>query len=369
MKPKTLILLVVAVGCGLGASIMTSRLLADRQRQSEPEPMVRVLVAKGRVPGFLPLKEPEKLFDIVEMPAKFAPKRHYAGEGDKLDAAQLKDQKLNKTLGEGHILLTDDIQSKDQRSIVDMLQPGQRAVAITVNAASTVAGFVHPGSRVDVVSTVRGQESSSQLILQNMLVVAVDDNDTRNPDKKVILGQTVTLAATPEEAGRLTLAQAMGELRLLLKAEGDTSRVSQFTIKPADLRKAPSDSSRLPPPSTVVGGPSSPPPVLPLDPLPPDEKKGPSEVVKVDKKPDPPRELPRRKLHVMRIVTGASTEKVMFDLNRSRDEEDDDAQGGSPARKPDDARKPAPPTPGGAGKAREPGKPAGGRPGPAVGGK
>ena len=43
MKPKTLILMVVAVSCGLGASYMTSRLLADREQDVEK---VAVLIAK-----------------------------------------------------------------------------------------------------------------------------------------------------------------------------------------------------------------------------------------------------------------------------------------------------------------------------------
>ena len=49
MKPKTLILMVVAVVCGLGASYMTSRLLAERDDKPADQPAmtkVKVLVAK-----------------------------------------------------------------------------------------------------------------------------------------------------------------------------------------------------------------------------------------------------------------------------------------------------------------------------------
>ena len=59
-----------------------------------------------------------------------------------------------------------------------------------------------------------------------MLVLAVDTQDQRNPEQKSILAQTVTLAATPEEATRLALASSIGELRLLPKAHGDTKRMA-----------------------------------------------------------------------------------------------------------------------------------------------
>ena len=55
MKPKTMILMVVAVCCGLGASYITSKLLAERNNKGDSEPTVPVLVAKGKVPAALPI--------------------------------------------------------------------------------------------------------------------------------------------------------------------------------------------------------------------------------------------------------------------------------------------------------------------------
>ena len=60
MKPKTLILLGVAIACGLGASYMTSRLLAERQ--SDDEPKITVLVARKALNMGEPIKAPEELF-------------------------------------------------------------------------------------------------------------------------------------------------------------------------------------------------------------------------------------------------------------------------------------------------------------------
>src|SRR4051794_10629073 len=61
MKPKTLILMVVAVTCGLGASYMTSRLLAERQPDETEK--VSFLVAKKHLDMGLTVRKVEDLFE------------------------------------------------------------------------------------------------------------------------------------------------------------------------------------------------------------------------------------------------------------------------------------------------------------------
>jgi len=73
MKPKTMILMVVAVVCGLGASYMTSRLLAERQQPAEDT--VMILVAKQKVPAFIPTKDPKKYFEPKQYLITSAPKK------------------------------------------------------------------------------------------------------------------------------------------------------------------------------------------------------------------------------------------------------------------------------------------------------
>jgi len=132
MKPKTMILMVVAVACGLGASIMTSRLLADRKSEAEPE--VPVLIARAKVQGWTVIKEPDKLFGVKMYPASFAPR------GAVGNPKKLKTQKLNKTIGEGHLLTESDLLSKDQKAIDTELLPGQRATSIKVDARAKGEG-------------------------------------------------------------------------------------------------------------------------------------------------------------------------------------------------------------------------------------
>src|SRR5262249_29387012 len=220
MKSKTMILMVVAVACGLGASYMTSRLLAERSNEPKEEEKVSVLVAKRNVPQGTLLKEPGDWFTEKEFTISDAPKKAVR------TFDELKDRVLSKPLSDEQWVSADDLLRKDQAGF--QLPKGMRAVAIKVNVDTVVAGFVQPNSRVDIINTVQGggQEGYSQTILQNMLVLAIDTLDQRDLEKKAIISSTVTLAVTPEESHVLALAAHMGELRLSLRPADDQEKVT-----------------------------------------------------------------------------------------------------------------------------------------------
>jgi pilus assembly protein CpaB len=312
MKPKTMILMVVAVACGLGASYMTSKLLADR-KQNDDKPTVPVLVAKTRVPGWVAIKEPEKYFDVKLFPQDVAPPKALT------EFAEVKDQRLNKYIDEGKPVTHADILTKEQADLAAQLLPGQRAMAIKVNAESLAGGFVLPGTRVDVLCTIRGNDAQAKIFLQNMLVLAVDTQDQRPgaDNVKTILGQTVTLAATPEESTRLALASSMGELRLLLKSHSDTRRVHAQVVRGADLDKPLSTRSDA---EADAPAPAPAPVAVPTAPI------GPVEEEKKVEEPRRPVVEPVRKkksnLHLMRINNGGNTTKVLFRKGEKEDDED-----------------------------------------------
>src|SRR5436190_1989622 len=79
MKPKTMILMVVAIVCGLGASYMTSRLLAERDDKPQQEtpqeiPKVKILVAKTNLDHGAAIKNPQEMFVEKTIPQEGAPK-------------------------------------------------------------------------------------------------------------------------------------------------------------------------------------------------------------------------------------------------------------------------------------------------------
>jgi pilus assembly protein CpaB len=279
MKPKTIILMVVAVVCGLAASYMTSRVIAERNQQAPEEEKVTILVAKQKITMGTLIKDPKKYF--VE-------KAYTKGEEPKKAIKtfdQVQDKRLNKPLGEDQFVTTEDLMDPKTAGIEALLPPGMRAVALKVNAASVVAGFVMPNSRVDVVQTVRhGEHSSTQTILQNMLVLASDTMTGRPEDKQANLASTVTVAAKPEDAQKLRLAEAVGELSLSLRGSEDQEILTIKPTLPPDLARSrgqdggPGDGEGAEGGSVTKGVPDAPAPT-PGAPLKPEEPPAPPKTV------------------------------------------------------------------------------------------
>jgi pilus assembly protein CpaB len=130
--------------------------------------------------------------------------------------------------------------------LASSLGPGMRAVTINVNPASAVAGFVNGGDYVDVILTYKvkikydGEDrpdiddmvelavdsKAAETILQNIHVLAVDQDLRRNDEKKRV-GKTVTLEVNAHDAEVLILAQEMGDLSLTLRKTGDEAMIAK----------------------------------------------------------------------------------------------------------------------------------------------
>src|SRR5438477_783 len=110
MKPKTMILMVVAVACGLVASYMTSRLLAERSA-APADNLVPVVFTKKKVPAYTPIKNPADYFEVRQVPEG----PHTAKAAKSLD--ELQGKRLAKPLSEEAIVRTDDLQRKEDSLI------------------------------------------------------------------------------------------------------------------------------------------------------------------------------------------------------------------------------------------------------------
>jgi len=120
------------------------------------------------------------------------------------------------------------------------IPPGLRAVSVRVNEVIGVAGYVLPGTRVDVVATVnpsgQGNDITSKVVLTNVQVLAAGTKIDRETDKnKPMPVSVVTLLVDPEEAERLTLASTEGKIQLALRNPLDKTMPATHGIKPAAL--------------------------------------------------------------------------------------------------------------------------------------
>ena len=102
------------------------------------------------------------------------------------------------------------------------IPPGMRAVSVRVNEVIGVAGYVLPGTHVDVVATVspteQHQDMTSKVILTDVEVLAAGTKIERDGEKdKPTSVNVVTLLVAPEEAERLMLAANEGKIQLALR--------------------------------------------------------------------------------------------------------------------------------------------------------
>ena len=109
-----------------------------------------------------------------------------------------------------------------------VIPQGMRAVSIRVDDVVAVAGFVGPGTRVDVLLTgnpaagVQGNEMQTRTILENVQVLAAGQKiqpDAHGTPEKV---NVVTLLCSIEDASKLTLATSEGRIQLVLRNPTDT---------------------------------------------------------------------------------------------------------------------------------------------------
>jgi pilus assembly protein CpaB len=112
-----------------------------------------------------------------------------------------------------------------------ILPPGKRAVSTEISPETGAGGFILPNDHVDVILSRRAREgsgggdtSSSETILNNVRVLAIDQAIEEKNGQKVVVGKTATLELGPREAETLALARQMGTLSLALRSIADGNK-------------------------------------------------------------------------------------------------------------------------------------------------
>ncbi len=106
-----------------------------------------------------------------------------------------------------------------------MIPQGMRAVSVRVNDVVSVAGFVQPGTHVDVLATGSGgNERQTTTVLENVLVLAVGKNLDRTPSADAQTAPVITLAVSPDDAQKLALVSQEGRIQLSLRNPMDTRK-------------------------------------------------------------------------------------------------------------------------------------------------
>ena len=114
-----------------------------------------------------------------------------------------------------------------------MVTPGMRAVSIVIAADSGAGGFILPNDRVDVILTRKFNQTnpplvSSDTVLSNVRVLAVDQTYKQDKDTKTVIAKTATLEVTPNQAEIVERSAMAGALSLALRPLGDEGEVASL---------------------------------------------------------------------------------------------------------------------------------------------
>jgi|SRR5271157_230245 len=128
-------------------------------------------------------------------------------------------------ISKGEFILANKLAGENVTGLPSLITPGMRAVSVRVNEVVSVAGFVTPGTRVDVLLTgtpTGGNDAQTTTVLQDVKVLASGHTLEKSATGEAQNTPVITLLVTPDDAQRLTLASSEGHIQLALRNPLDT---------------------------------------------------------------------------------------------------------------------------------------------------
>src|SRR5712671_4011421 len=139
-------------------------------------------------------------------------------------------------VAQGEPVLRRELASSSSFGLAAKIPDGMRATAVKTNEVMNIAGFIFPGSRVDVLVTLRSESSSasttSRTVLQNVQVLSTGTKMDPDPNGKPENVGVVTLLVTPEQSEKLALAENQGTIQFVLRNGGDSASPD---VRPVDF--------------------------------------------------------------------------------------------------------------------------------------
>jgi pilus assembly protein CpaB len=233
MKAARIVVLVVAVAAGGAAA-----LLAGRGGDEPPPPppvastsidTTEILVAKSDIPLGQSVSAQDMQWQIWPTQAASP---SFIRRSDRPDAIEV----LTGAIARGPFVAGEPmregklIKANGSGYMAAVLDKGMRAVSTEISPETGAGGFILPNDRVDVILSRRDREAekagaaesqTSEMILVNIRVLAIDQTLGEKDGQKVVIGKTATLELTPRQAETLALSRQLGTLSLALRSLAD----------------------------------------------------------------------------------------------------------------------------------------------------
>jgi pilus assembly protein CpaB len=240
MRPKSLALLVLALGCGLVASIGITQVMAKRDTKTEAPDgqMQTVFVAMDDI-AMGEVLSPQAL-RLEQWPKDKVP----SGALQKIE--DIEGRRAKTKLYQGEPILENKLYGKGDTGggVALRIPKGYRAVPVKVDDVSGGADMILPGDRVDVMVYLAPKggaagvvEASSQTLLEDIKVFAVDSTveiDSASGSEP-INAKTISLLVTPEQAAKVTLASQLGKIMLVMRSPDDDKIAAVPPVSVQDL--------------------------------------------------------------------------------------------------------------------------------------
>ena len=233
MRNRLFAVLALAIVAGGGLAYATFNAINTQPVKTVSGPTQPVVVAAADLALGTELKKED--LAIVNFPQGAAP------EGSFARVADVTGRGLIVTMVKSEPVLPGKLASKEAGAGLPPIIPeGMRAVSVRVNEVIGVAGYVLPGTRVDVVATAsptsQPQDATSKVVLANVQVLTAGTRLEQDQEKgKPVQVTVVTLLVYPDQAERLALASTEGKIQLALRNPLDQGAPETPGIKPAVL--------------------------------------------------------------------------------------------------------------------------------------
>lgn len=226
MKQKNLILMVVAVGCGLLAAFLTSQMTA--KPETAPQQVEVLVVAKELAPG--------TKFSVDTIKDHFK-KKLYNPDAIPEKAVFTEDQLDGKTLNKT-LRVDDFVRETDLGNYTPLLPPEGKHIASVRLPVDRMCPFLQPNNRVDLIGTHQNHENKvkTKVLIPNLLVMGVDTKVTPpNGGTAGDLGvQMASVAVSQDEALAIRACEhSQVKLSFVLRSEtgkGNTETKEEWSL-------------------------------------------------------------------------------------------------------------------------------------------
>lgn len=230
---RTIIVLTIAVLMAGLASFGVYRVVASMPAR---QPVITTSTVVAAHPIRLGDRITKDHVKVVEWPANAPMAGAYTKVEDVLNRGVISPLGENEPLTENKLAPLES-----GAGLPPSIPEGMRALSVKVNEVVGVAGFVVPGTRVDVMATIEGrqqdQQSTTRVVVSNIQVLTAGTryDQEKAKDGEAIPSTVVTLLVTPEDAERITLASTEGHLMLTLRNPLDVAPTQTTGVRTSGL--------------------------------------------------------------------------------------------------------------------------------------